>query len=350
MPQSRPLIHPRSRTRTRSRSRGLDRALACAAAFGGLVALTGCGGSPSASTADDTLKVGVLFPGSLSDDGFMESAYRGYQRAAKEHDGTIAFSKVEQVTTADYEQALVRFATGSDLVISLGGQTDAAVRKVAARFPDVKFAEIGGPADAEPLDNLALYDPQQAEAAYLSGAASALLSKKGTVAFVGGAELPAIVNAAKNFADGARTADPGVKVLAPQYVGDFNDAAKAKQSALADFGAGADVLGQILNLGHKGLAQAAAQSDGSLIGGPIAHPCSSDAAYAGYVETDIGAEIEYAADHLAADTWKAESVHFGLTFEEPHNDIVLCGKPPAATTKKLDELKAKIAAGEIRTR
>lgn len=342
----------RSRLRTPQlhRTSLLHRAVACAAALGGLVALTGCGGSSSADSAGGALKVGVLFPGSLSDDGFMESAYLGYQRAAKKHDGKIAFSKVEQVAPADYEQALVRFATTSDLVISLGGQTDAAVRKVAARFPAVKFAEIGGPADGKPTANIALYDPQQAEAAYLSGAASALLSKKGTVAFVGGAELPAIVNAAAEFANGAKAAVPGVKVLAPQYVGDFNDATKAKQSALADYGAGADVLGQILNLGHKGLAQAATQSGGAVIGGPIAHPCSADAAYAGYVETDIGAEIEYAAQHLAAGTWKAEAVHFGLTFDQPHNDIVLCGNPPAAVAKKLDELKAKITAGDITTR
>ncbi|GAA4812074.1 BMP family ABC transporter substrate-binding protein [Streptomyces ziwulingensis] len=324
--------------------------LTCAVALVGLTALTGCGGSPAASADDGALKVGVLFPGSLSDDGFMESAYRGYQRAARTHDGRIAFSKVEQVATADYEQALVRFATGSDLVISLGGQTDAAVRKVAARFPDVKFAEIGGPADGEPTANLALYDPQQAEAAYLAGAASALLSKKDTVAFVGGAELPAIVNAAEEFENGAKAADPGVRVLTPQYVGDFNDAAKAKQSALADFGAGADLLGQVLNLGHKGLAQAAAQTGGALIGGPLAHPCPADGTYAGYVETDIGAEIEYAAGHLAADTWKAEAVHFGLTFDEPHNDLVLCGNPPAAVQKKLDALKARITSGDVTTR
>ncbi|MEV0173078.1 BMP family protein [Streptomyces sp. NPDC050803] len=328
----------------------IHRSLTCAAAVGTLVALSGCGDSSSGAADASGLKVGVLFPGSLSDDGFMESAYRGYQRAAKRHGGTISFSKVEQVAPADYEQALVRFATGSDLVISLGGQTDAAVRKVAARFPNVRFAEIGGPADAKPLANLALYDPQQAEGAYLAGAASALLSKTKKVAFVGGAELPAIVNAAEEYENGARAADPEVKVLAPQYVGDFNDAAKGKQSALADYGAGADVLGQILNLGHRGVAQAATQSGTTLIGGPIAHDCSADPAYAGYVETDIGAEIEYAADQLAAGTWKAEAVRFGLTFEEPHNDIVLCGSPDPAVGKKLDDLRAKIVSGEITTR
>ncbi|MFH8758529.1 BMP family protein [Streptomyces atroolivaceus] len=335
-------------------SRPLSSPVAVAASVvSGLLLLTACGGSSAADGGgedDGKLKVGVLFPGSLSDDGFMGSAYLGYQRAEKQHAGTVEFSKLEQVATADYEKALVRFATTSDLVISIGGQTDADVRNVAARFPQVKFAEIGGPADGKPLANLSLYDPQQAEAAFLSGAASALLSKSGTVGFIGGAELPAIVNAAKEFDRGAEAADPGVKVLAPQYVGDFNDVAKAKQSALAGFGAGADVLGQVLNLGHKGVAQAAGRRDGALIGGPIAHECGSDPAYAGYVETDIGAEIEYAVNHLVAGDWTAEAVHFGLTFEEPHNDIVLCDTTDPAVGEKLDELKRKITAGEITTR
>ncbi|MGW6683939.1 BMP family protein [[Kitasatospora] papulosa] len=334
-------------------SRSLLRPVAVATSVvSGLLLLTACGGSSAADggKGGGTLKVGVLFPGSLSDDGFMGSAHLGYQRAAKKHAGTVEFSKVEQVATADYEKALVRFATTSDLVISIGGQTDADVRNVAARFPRVKFAEIGGPADGKPLANLSLYDPQQAEGAFLAGAASALLSKTGTVGFIGGAELPAIVNAAEEYRRGSEAADPDVKVLAPQYVGDFNDVAKAKQSALADFGAGADVLGQVLNLGHKGVAQAAGQRGGALIGGPIAHGCGGDPAYAGYVETDIGAEIEYAVDHLVAGDWKAEAVHFGLTFAEPRNDIVLCDTTDPAVGEKLDELKRKITSGEIRTR
>ncbi len=319
----------------------------------GLLTLTGCGGDSEAqdgASGSGTLKVGVLFPGSLSDGGFMESAYRGYQRAEKQHKGKVSFSKVEQVQAADYEQALVRFATGSDLVISMGGQTDAAVRKVAARFPKVKFAEIGGPADGKPTANLALYDPQQAEAAYLSGAAAGLLSKKKTVGFVGGAELPAIVNAAKEFERGAKAVAPEAKVLTPQYVGDFNDAAKAKQSALANYSAGADVLGQILNLGQKGVVQAAAGRGGTLIGGPIPAECGTDPAYAAYVETDIGAEIEYSTEQLVKGSWKAEAVHFGLTFAEPQNNIHLCGDADPAVAKKLDEVKADIVSGKVKTR
>ncbi|MEU4161787.1 BMP family protein [Actinoplanes sp. NPDC026670] len=313
---------------------------------GGL--LTGCGGDPEPAAAG-AVRVGVLFPGSLSDDGFMESAYLGYQRAEQAQAGKVTFSKVEQVATADFEAALVRFAGQSDLVVSLGGQTDAAVRLVAPRFPKVKFVEIGGPADGKPLANLALYDPQQAQAAFLSGAASALLTRSNKVGFVGGAELPAIVNAATEYANGAALAKPGVQVLTPQYVGDFNDVAKAKQSALADYSAGADVLGQILNLGKKGLAQGAAQSNTKLIGGPIPHDCATDPVYAGFVKTDVGAEIEYAVEHVLAGTWKPENVKFGLTATKPQNDIVLCDADPAVQAA-LDTIKADIASGKISTR
>ncbi|WP_343240244.1 BMP family ABC transporter substrate-binding protein [Streptomyces sp. SID14515] len=329
----------------------LRNSVTAAALTAGLLLLTTACGSGSSATAEDSdgpLRVGVLFAGSVSDQGFMHSAHLGYLRAQKAHGEKVRLSKVEQIPAADYEAALVRFASSSDLVISLGGQTDASVRKVAPRFPQVEFVEIGGPADGKPLTNLALYDPRQAEAAFLSGAAAALLSEKGTVGFVGGAELPAIVNASKEFANGAKAARPGVRVLPAQYPGDFNDVAKAKQSALADFGAGADVLGQILNLGQKGLAQAAVQRGSTLIGGPIPAKCGSDPAYAGYVVTDIGAEIEYAVDHALAGTWKAENVKFGLTADEPASDLVVCDADPAVE-KKLDELEQAIATGKITT-
>ena len=65
--------------------------------------------------------------------------------------------------------------------------------------------------------------------------------------------VDAIVNAAKAFGNGAEFAMPGVRVLAPQYVGYFNDPAKAKQAAAAAFAGGADVLSKIVNLGKQGI-------------------------------------------------------------------------------------------------
>ncbi|MFD6397128.1 BMP family protein [Nocardia sp. NPDC060249] len=322
------------------------RAIAFGSAALAAAALLSACGSADTTASGGKLKVGVFFPGSLSDTGFMQSGYLGYQRIADALGDKVELSKVEQVAASDYQQALVRFASTNDLVISLGGQTDADVRKVAPQFPNVKFVEIGGPADARPLANLAYYDPQQAEAEFLSGAVSAAGSKSGAVAFVGGVELPAIVNAANAFGNGARFAVPDVKVLTPQYVGDFNDPAKAKQAALADYGAGAGTLGQIVNLGKAGMEQAATQSNATMVGGPIPGDCTNPA-YLGYVHTDIGAEVEFAVKAVLDDSWKAENVRFGLTSPNDGTDFVLCSKD-SEVADALTKAKTALSTGAVK--
>ncbi|MFE1593058.1 BMP family protein [Nocardia sp. NPDC058705] len=322
------------------------RAIAFGSAALAATALLSACGSGETSASGGKLKVGVFFPGSLSDTGFMQSGYLGYQRIADKLGDKVELSKVEQVAASDYQQALVRFASTNDLVISLGGQTDADVRKVAPQFPNVKFVEIGGPADAKPLANLAYYDPQQAEAEFLSGAVSAAGSKSGTVAFIGGVELPAIVNAAKAFGNGARFAKPEATVLTPQYLGDFNDPAKAKQAALADYGAGAGTLGQIVNLGKAGMEQAATQSGATLVGGPIPGDCTNPA-YLGYVHTDIGAEVEFAVNAALDNSWRAENVRFGLTSPNDGTDFVLCSKD-SGVADALAKAKTALSTGAVK--
>jgi basic membrane protein A len=308
-------------------------------------ALTACGGT-SAAGDDAVLKVGVFLPGSTSDTGFMQSAYLGYQRAEKTFVGKAKLSKAEEVDPADYGDVLTTFASANDLVVSVGGQTDADLRRVAAQFPDVTFVEIGGPSDAKPLANLAYYDPQQAEAEFLTGAASALASRKHTVGFIGGMELPAIVNAATAYGNGARTAAPGTKVLKPQFVGDFNDPAKAKQAAEADIAAGADVLGQIVNLGKAGIEQAVRAGGAEMIGGPIPGTCTADSPYAAYIRTDIGAEVEYAISARLDGTWKAAQEPFGLTSGHDATELTYCGDDAKAHAT-LDKLAAGLADGSI---
>ncbi|TCJ97323.1 BMP family protein [Nocardia alba] len=322
------------------------RAVAVGSAALAAAALLSACGSADTTASGGKLKVGVFFPGSLSDTGFMQSGYLGYQRVADALGDKVELSKVEQVAASDYQQALVRFASTNDLVISLGGQTDADVRKVAPQFPNVKFVEIGGPADAKPLANLAYYDPQQAEAEFLSGAVSAAGSKTGAVAFVGGVELPAIVNAANAFGNGARFAKPDAKVLTPQYLGDFNDPAKAKQAALADYGAGAGTLGQIVNLGKAGMEQAATQAGATMVGGPIPGDCANPA-YLGYVHTDIGTEVEFAVRAVLDNSWKAENVRFGLTSPNDGTDFVLCSKD-SGVADALAKAKTALSTGAVK--
>src|SRR5581483_392119 len=174
-----------------------------------------------AARADAPLTVGVLIPGSKSDKGWMESGYDGLKRAEAKHGAKIKVTFVENVKFADMEQALTMLATKNDLVIGVGGQTQASVYKVAKRFPKVKFSIVGGN-KAAPEPNIAQYDVRQAEVAFLAGASAAMLSKNGAVSYVGGLEIPAIVNAGKEFGNGARYVNPKIKYF-ESYTGDFDD-------------------------------------------------------------------------------------------------------------------------------
>ncbi len=330
------------------------RALVAAVA---LVAGTGCGKSQATETAAKTdtpaaepvakpLAVGVLIPGSKTDKGWMESGYDGLTKAETEYGSKIKVEYVENVKFADMEQALTMLASKSDLVIGVGGQTEASVRKVAKNFPKVKFSVVGGNKGTQD-DNVAQYDVRQAEIAFVAGAAAAMLSKTGAVSYVGGLEIPAIVNAGKEFGNGARYVNPKIKYF-ESYTGDFDDVAKSKEATLAAIAQGADVHYHILNLGLRGMEQAAREKDTHIIGS-YTDRCGTDPLYVAYSITGVGYQVKYAIDQLVAGTWKAEFKPFGLPMGPEASDIKVCGGLTPEQSAKLEQIKKDILDGKIKT-
>ena len=90
------------------------------------------------------LKVGILIPGSKSDKGWMESSYDGLMAAQKKYGDKIKVQMIENINYADMDQALTNLASKNELVIGVGGQTQASVYKIAKRFPKVHFSIVGG--------------------------------------------------------------------------------------------------------------------------------------------------------------------------------------------------------------
>ena len=276
----------------------------------------------------------------------MESAANGVVRAKSDLGSKVKIQSITQVSSADMQQALTQLASSNDLVVSIGGQTDEALRQVVKSFPSKKFVEVGGPPDA--LSNLAMYDPKQAEIAFVAGALAALSSKTGKVQFLAGLEIPPIVNTANEFAKGAKYAKPSITVLPPGYTGDFEDVSKAKEAALAGIARGADVQYQILNTGLKGMLQAAHEKGTKVIGGPLTHECGFDSAFLGYTKSDIGLAAEYAMKQVLAGTWKAQYVPFGLASTTGASGIVSCNDD-SAVKSKLQKIMADIKSGQIKT-
>ena len=300
--------------------------------------------NPQAVRAAGPLKVGILIPGSKSDKGWMESGYDGLVAAQKKYGDKIKVQMIENINYADMDQALTNLATNNDLVIGVGGQTQAAVYKIAKRFPKVKFSIVGGN-EAESLPNVAGYDVKQAEIAFVAGAAAAMLSKKGAVSYVGGLEIPSIVNAGKEFGNGAKYINAKIKYF-ENYTGDFDDVAKSKEATLAAIAQGADVHYHILNLGLRGMEQAA-KDKGTHIIGSYTDRCGSDPLYVAYSITGVGFQVQYAIDQAVSGEWKPGYKEFGLKMGPQASDMVVCGGTPEQKAK-LDAIKKDILSGKIK--
>jgi basic membrane protein A and related proteins len=250
---------------------------------------------------------------------------------------------IENINYADMDQALTNLAGKNELVIGVGGQTQASVYKIAKRFPKVHFSIVGGN-EGESAPNVAGYDVKQAEIAYVAGAAAAMLSKTGAISYVGGLEIPSIVNAGKEFGNGAKSINPNIKYT-ENYTGDFDDVAKAKEATLAAIAQGADIHYHILNLGLRGMEQAAKEK-GTHIIGSYTDRCGTDPLYVAYSITGTGFQVQYAIDEAVKGTWKAGYKEFGLKMGPEASSMVICGATPEQKAK-LDAIMKGLLAGKI---
>src|ERR1019366_3265996 len=269
------------------------------------------------------------------------SSYDGLMASEKKYGDKIKVQMIENINYADMDQALTNLASKNELVIGVGGQTQAAVYKIAKRFPNVHFSIVGGN-EGESAPNVAGYDVKQAEIAFVAGAAAAMLSKSGAVSYVGGMEIPSIVNAGKEFGNGAKSINASIKYF-ENYTGDFDDVAKSKEATLAAIAQGADVHYHILNLGLRGMEQAAKEK-GTHIIGSYTDRCGTDPLYVAYSITGTGYQVQYAIDEAVKGSWKPGYKEFGLKMgPEASGMAMICGGT-AEQKAKLDAIMKDIMA------
>jgi len=114
-----------------------------------------------------------------------------------------------------------------------------AVRKVAADFPDIAF--VFGSGEPETPPNLSVFDNWIHDPAYLSGMLAGGVTKSNVLGVVGGYPVPEVNRIVNAFIAGAQSINPDVSVKV-SFINSWFDPAKAKQAALAQVDAGADVL------------------------------------------------------------------------------------------------------------
>ncbi len=225
------------------------------------VAMLGALALPAAA---DDLKVALVLPGSISDGGWNQQAYEGLKQV--EAKGGFKTTLSENVKQSDIPQVVRGYADdGYDLVIGHGFQFGSLFMEIGGEFPKTKFfGTTFAPGGAVPA-NVMFVNTRPYDVAYGMGALAALLSKKGAVGLVGGGDNPTQQNMSKVFKAAAEATVPGLKAYAV-VTGDYNDAAKGRETALTMIGNGADVITHTADLTGIGAIKGAAEKGATVIG------------------------------------------------------------------------------------
>ncbi len=195
--------------------------------------------APEVSTEDEL----PLFYGAYATpieepwDGVIHAAL---QKAAD--DGKIRYEYQDDIGYAgDMERILREISEDKkpDAIFGDAFGNEEAVRRVGAEYPDIAFAFGSGLGPAEP--NVAVFDNWIHEPAYLSGLLAAGVSETGIIGVVGGHPVPEVNRLVNAFIDGVKEVNPDATVLVT-FINSWFDPAAAKEAALAQIDAGADVL------------------------------------------------------------------------------------------------------------
>ncbi len=199
--------------------------------------------------------VGLVFDiGGEGDLSFNDSAAAGLQRAADELG--VSISKVSPNDDGSNRAELLQLqADSSDIVIAVGFLFEADAAAVGGANADTNFGVIdssmldfSGETPAPYADNIAGLVFSEEQGSFLVGAAAALKSETGHIGFVGGVCCFGLIEKFEaGYIAGATAVNPDITITS-QYITEFpnfdgfNDPASGRETALAMFEGGADVV------------------------------------------------------------------------------------------------------------
>lgn len=290
----------------------------------------------------------VLDKGGKDDKSFNSAAYEGAQKALKEKSFELKY--VEATDNAAIENLHRSLAQKKfDLIIGVGfAQTDA-VRKISKQFPETRFVIIDGEIDSKNVKSI-LFEEQ--EGSFLVGAIAAMTSKTNKIGFIGGMDIPLIRRFAMGYKAGAQQVKSSVKIV-ENYIGvtgeAWNNPAKAKELALAQYGQNIDVIFAAAGASNTGVFDAAEDRKKYAIG----VDSNQNWMKPGFVLTSMLKRVDQAVYSTITDAQKGifeyGILRMGLKNSgvdysmDAYNDKLV----PTEIRKKVDALKQKIISGEI---
>ena len=303
----------------------------------------------------------VLVPGTLGDKSFWDSANEGLTALEEElGSDTFTFEIQEMGAGADDMSSYPDFFLDAadsgkyDVIITGSWTAVDGMKEAMEEYPDQKFILFDEGFDFSSGDGENLYNLlfKQNEVSFLVGACAELLSKSGTICFLGGMEGNVINDFLVGYIQGALEVNPDAEV-AVSFVGNYEDSAKGKDLSLAMFNAGADVGFNVAGAAGMGILEAAKEAD-KLAFGVDSDQAGLNPDLADFIPTsalkNVGAGLARSikldmAGKLAYGT--AETLGFAQNGVELLDDEHYQEMVPEEIRTQVEELREKIAAGEI---
>jgi basic membrane protein A len=224
------------------------------------IMLPACGAPAAAAPCKAGLVTDV---GKINDGTFNQYAYTGLLKAEK--DLGIGVKYIETVAQADYGKNIQSLVEQKcEIVVAVGFMMGDAIKEASGKYPDTKFAIVDFAYDPAIANVRGLVFAED-EAGYMAGALAASMTKSGTIAAVGGMEIPPVQKFLKGYEAGAKSvkADVAVKTV---YIDSFIDRARGAEAAKSFMSEGADVIFGAGGQTGSGGIQAAAEAGAYVIG------------------------------------------------------------------------------------
>jgi basic membrane protein A and related proteins len=305
--------------------------------------------TPVAAAENDAAPGIVYALGTKFDKSFNEGAWRGAERF-KAETGT-GYHEIEIENDNQRVQALSELIRhGAPVVVAVGFDQRAAVETVADRFPKARITIIDTVVNKPNVQSVVF---REQEGAFLVGVLGAMASKSGTIGYLGGMDIPIIRRIGEGYAEGARWAAPGIKII-DNVTGTtpaaFTDPARGAELARSQFDRGVDVIFAAAGITGFGALQAA-KDEGKLA---IGMDANQNGLFPGTVLTSLVKHVDnavYDAFMTArAGSWSPGVKSLGLA--EHGVDYAMDNNNKALVTPamraKAEEARADIIDGKIK--
>src|SRR5690242_14897674 len=213
-------------------------ALVVAIAATAVVLAAGVGAGSAKSSG--AFKVAWIYVGPHNDGGWSQAHDAGRLYVQKALGSKVQTTYKENIAVGPQLQQTVASLVQQGYKMIFGTSFGFFDKKLAAKYPDVKFEQATG-TDLAP--NLAEYFGAAEDTVFLSGMAAGAASKSGHLGYVVAFPIPEVIRHANAFALGAQLMHPGATVKLVWTNSWFNPTTE-KKAAESLASAGSDVLGQ----------------------------------------------------------------------------------------------------------